>query len=339
MLDELRAKPGVSVPFLRLNDLFDHHARRRPDAAAILAPGRAPLSYVDLYRHIGDVGRTLRTMGIGCHDRVAIMLPNGPELAVAAFSVASNAACAVVNPAYAADELERYFDALQLHALIIPAGADTPARHVARARKLCVIELANAPDARAGLFSLRADRPGKPSHDPVGPGSIALFILTSGTTARPKIVPLTHANICSSAYSSVASIALTDTDRCLNVLPLFHCHGLIDTVLAPLAAGAGVVCARGCDVKNFFGWLREFRVRWYSAVPTMHQAILAHARHNPDQVGNCQLRLIRSASAPLPLSVFAELTRTLKTTVIEFYGMTETAGAPIANRAVLSLPL
>jgi len=331
VLDELRAKPRVSVPFLRLNDLFDHHARRRPDVAAILAPGRAPLSYADLYRHIGEVGRALRTMGIGCHDRVAIMLPNGPELAVAAFSVASNAACAVVNPAYAADELERYFDALHLHALIIPAGADTPARHVARARELRVIELATASDAPAGLFSLRADHPGNPSQDPVGPGSIALFILTSGTTARPKIVPLTHTNICSSAYSSVASIALTDTDRCLNVLPLFHCHGLIDTVLAPLAAGAGVVCAPGCDVKSFFGWLREFRVKWYSAVPTMHQAILAHARHNPDQVENCQLRLIRSASAPLPPSVFAELKRTLKTTVIEFYGMTETAGAPIAS--------
>ena len=331
MLDELRARSGVSVPFLRLNDLFEHHARRHPDAAAILAPSRAPLSYAGLYQHIGEVGRALRTMGIGSHDRVAIMLPNGPELAVAAFSVASNAACAVVNPAYAADELERYFDALHLRALIMPAGIDAPGRHVALARGLHVIELSHASDAPAGLFSLRGDYTGKHSHDPVGPGSIALFILTSGTTARPKIVPLTHANICTSAYSSVASIALTDTDRCLNVLPLFHCHGLIDTVLAPLAAGAGVVCAPGCDVKSFFGWLREFRVKWYSAVPTMHQAIVAHARHNPDQIENCQLRLVRSASAPLPPRVFVEMERTLKTTVIEFYGMTETAGAPIAS--------
>jgi acyl-CoA synthetase (AMP-forming)/AMP-acid ligase II len=331
VLDELRGKPGISVPFLRLNDLFEHHARRRPDAAAILAPGRAPLSYAGLYQHIGEVGRALRRMGIGRNDRVAIMLPNGPELAVAAFSVASNAACAVVNPAYAADEIERYFDALALHALIIPAGIDTLARPIALARGLTVIELSNASDAPAGLFSLRADRPGKPSRDPVGPGSIALFILTSGTTARPKIVPLTHTNICTSAYSSVASIALTDTDRCLNVLPLFHCHGLVDTVLAPLAAGASVVCTPGCDVNSFFGWLREFQVKWYSAVPTMHQAILTQAQQNPDQVENCQLRLVRSASAPLPPKVFTALERALKTTVIEFYGMTETAGAPIAS--------
>lgn len=331
MLDEARAKPRVSVPFLRLNDLFEHHARRRPDAAAILAPDRAPLSYARLYRQVGEVGRALRSMGIGCEDRVAIMLPNGPQLAVAVFSVASNAACAVVNPAYAADELERYFDALHLRALIIPAGADSPGRRVARARGLRIIELSsNGRDAEAGLFSLDADRAGTPSHDPIGPGSIALFILTSGTTARPKIVPLTHTNICSSAYSSVACVALTDTDRCLNVLPLFHCHGLIDTVLAPLAAGAGVVCAPGCDVNSFFGWLRDFGVKWYSAVPTMHQAILAQARHSPGEVENCRLRFVRSASGPLPPRVFAELERVLTTTVAEFYGMTETAGAPIA---------
>lgn len=331
MLDDVRAKPKVSVPFLRLNDLFEHHAGLRPGAAAILAPGRRPLSYARLYRHIGEVGRALRTVGIGCEDRVAMMLPNGPELALAIFSVASNAACAVVNPVYAADEIERYFDVLHLRALVIPAGVDSPARRVALARGLRVIELTAASDAEAGLFTLSTADPGKPSPDSLGPGRIALFILTSGTTARPKIVPLTHTNICSSAYSSVACCALTDTDRGLNVLPLFHCHGLVDTVLAPLAAGAGVVCTPGCDVKSFFGWLRDFGVKWYSAVPTMHQAILGQVRLHPEDVENLELRFVRSASAPLPPNVFAELERTLAITVAEFYGMTETAGAPIAS--------
>jgi non-ribosomal peptide synthetase component F len=155
-------------------------------------------------------------------------------------------------------------------------------------------------------------------------------MLTSGTTAQPKIVPLSHTNICSSAYCSVAAVALTDRDRCLNMLPLFHCHGLVATVLSALAAGAGVVCTPGCEVDKVFGWLREFEVKWYSAVPTMHQAILAQARQRPQQLEGFALRLVRSASAPLPPSVFAELERTLRTSVIEFYGMTETAGSPIA---------
>jgi len=171
---------------------------------------------------------------------------------------------------------------------------------------------------------------GAPSPDPVGPGAIALFLFTSGTTSRPKIVPLTHANICTSACSAVAALQLSETDRCLNVLPLFHGHGLIATVMTSLAAGGGVVCTPGCDVNRFFGWLREFAPTWYSAVPTMHQAIVAQARLNPDQVAGIRLRLVRSASAPLPPRVFAELERTFDTSVIEFYGMTETASAPIA---------
>ena len=296
----------------------------------MLAPGRAALSYNGLYRHIDDLGRTLRAMGIGRHDRLAVVMPNGPELAVAIAAVASNAACAVVNPAYGADELERYFADLRPRALIVQSAIDSPARRVALVRGLRVLELTAMPDAAAGLFSLSTHESSEPSHDPIGPGDVALLLLTSGTTSRPKIVPLTHANICTSAYSSAAAVALSETDRCLNVLPLFHGHGLIATVLASLAAGAGVVCTPGYDVNSFFSWLKSCRATWYSAVPTMHQAILAQARLNPEQVDGCRLRLVRSASAPLPPRVFTELERTFQTTVIEFYGMTETASAPIA---------
>ena len=166
--------------------------------------------------------------------------------------------------------------------------------------------------------------------DPVNPDDVMLLLLTSGTTSWAKTVPLTHANICTSAYSSGAALALTETDRCLNVLPLFHGHGLIATVLTSLAAGASVVATPGCDVNSFFAWLSAFRPTWYSAVPTMHQAILARVRHNRTRVAECQLRFVRSASAPLPPHIFAELERTFETSVIEFYGMTETASSPIA---------
>ncbi len=301
-----------------------------------MAPDCAPLSYRRLDRHIDDIGRTLRADGIGRDDRIAVLMPNGPELAVAIVAVAANAACASINPAYSAEELDRYFADLKPRALIVPAKVDSPARRVAQARDLPVLELTPTGEA-AGLFTLTSDRGtltsdhgSAPSRDTVGPGAIALFLFTSGTTSRPKIVPLTHANICTSAFSAVAALQLSEADRCLNVLPLFHGHGLIATVMTSLAAGGGVVCTPGCDVNRFFGWLREFAPTWYSAVPTMHQAILAQARLNPDQVAGIRLRLVRSASAPLPPRVFAELERTFDTSVIEFYGMTETASAPIA---------
>ncbi len=327
MLDQPSAKQKVG--FSSLYDLLQGHARRFGDAPAILAPACVPLSYRRLYRHIDDVGRVLRAKGIGRDDRLAVLMPNGPELAVAIVAVAANAACASINPAYSAEELDRYFADLRPRALIVPAGVDGSARRVAQGRGVPVFDLTPTGEA-AGLFTLAGTVAGEPSSDPIGPGATALFLFTSGTTSRPKIVPLTHANICTSAFSAVAALQLGEADRCLNVLPLFHGHGLIATVMTSLAAGGGVVCTPGCDVNRFFGWLREFAPTWYSAVPTMHQAILAQARLDPDQIAGIRLRLVRSASAPLPPRVFAELERTFGTSVIEFYGMTETASAPIA---------
>ena len=132
------------------------------------------------------------------------------------------------------------------------ARINSPVRRAARSRGVRIIELSTAFDTAAGLFTLTGDPGVGPSDDPVSHGDVALLLPTSGTTSRPKIVPLTHANICTSAYSTGRGLALSETDRCLNVLPLFHGHGLNATVLASLAAGASVVCTPGCDVNSFF---------------------------------------------------------------------------------------
>jgi acyl-CoA synthetase (AMP-forming)/AMP-acid ligase II/aryl carrier-like protein len=322
------AKP--CVPFSCLPHLLEDQAKRIPDAPAILAVGRAPLTYAGLYQHIDKTGHTLRAMGIGRRDRVAVVLPNGPEMAVAVLSVAASAACAPTNPGHGAEELDRYFTDLRPCALITQAGMDSPARRVALSRGIRLIELSTAVDAEAGLFALTAHHGGPPAQDLISPDDVALLLPTSGTTSRPKIVPQTHANICASAYATGAALALRDTDRCLNVLPLFHGHGLTATVVASLAAGASVVCTPGFDVNSFCAWLTAFRPTWYSAVPTMHQAILAQAEHHRDRLAKCRLRFVRSSSAPLPPRTFAELERTFEVPVIEWYGMTEVTSSPIA---------
>ncbi len=159
---------------------------------------------------------------------------------------------------------------------------------------------------------------------------MALLLPTSGTTSRPKIVRQTHANICLSAQATAAALALREADRCLNIMPLFHGHGLTATVLASLGAGASVVCTPGLDVKSFSGWLTDFRPTWYSAVPTMHQAILAQPPHDRERLANARLRFVRSSSAPLAARLFGELERTFDSPVIEWYGMTETTSSPVA---------
>jgi acyl-CoA synthetase (AMP-forming)/AMP-acid ligase II/acyl carrier protein len=331
MTNEDSMRPGRTTgPFSSVSQILQHQAGRIPDAPAILAPGRPPLSYGLLYQLIDGTVRALRATGIGRRDRVAVVLPNGPELAVVILGVEACAVCAPLNPAYGVEELERYFADLQPRALITQAGTDCPARRVALSRGVRVLELSTVVEAQARLFTITGALGSATSHEPVSDDDVALLLPTSGTTSRPKIVPLTHVNICTSAYASAVALALRETDRCLNVLPLFHGHGLNATVLASLTAGASVVCTTGLEVNSFFTWLRTFEPTWFSAVPTMHQALLAQARQNREQVANSRLRFVRSSSAPLPPQVFTELERTFRAPVIEYYGMTETASAPIA---------
>jgi acyl-CoA synthetase (AMP-forming)/AMP-acid ligase II/acyl carrier protein len=309
---------------------LDHQAQRVPDAPAILAPGREPLSYGILRRHLRVTEQTLRSLGIGRHDRVAVVLPNGPELAVATLAVAATASCAPVNPSYGAEELDRYFADLQPRALIAQAGIESAARRMARARGIRLIELSVFAEAAAGLFTLAGERNDASSDEPADASHVAVLLPTSGTTSRPKIVPQTHAMICTSAFGTVAALNLRESDCCLNVLPLFHGHGLHATMMASLAAGASIVCTAGFDAGSFANWLRTFRPTWYSAVPTIHQAILNVARHNRKQMAESRLRFIRTSSAPLAPRFYTELEQIFETPVIDYYGMTEVASSPIA---------
>jgi acyl-CoA synthetase (AMP-forming)/AMP-acid ligase II len=321
---------GSDVPFLCLPHLLNHQSQCIPDAPAILGASQVPLTYGRLYRHIEETGRTLRAKGIGRRDRIAILLPNGPEMAVAILAVAATAICVPMNPAYRSEELCRYFAALRPRAVITQARIDSPARRAALDLGVRTIELSTGRDPEAGLFTLTGEQASACPDAPVCASDVALLLLTSGTTSTPKIVPLTHASICTSAYNSVSALALRQIDCGLNMMPLFHGHGLNNNLLASLAAGASIACAPGCEVNNFFAWLRAFQPTWYSAVPTMHQAILAQARRNNERAADYRLRFIRSASAPLSPRILAELEQTFETCVIESYGMTETASSYVA---------
>jgi oxalate---CoA ligase len=187
-------------------------------------------------------------------------------------------------------------------------------------------------DAPAGQFRLSGEALGDAgAAGPAGPDDIALVLHTSGTTSRPKIVPLTQANLAASAQNIRATLALTAADRCLNIMPLFHIHGLIAAVLSSLSAGASVVCTPGFNALRFFGWLEEAKPSWYTAVPTMHQAILSRAGRNAESIAAAKLRFIRSSSSSLPPQVMAELEEAFGCPVLESYGMTEASHQMASN--------
>jgi len=308
---------------------IDHQLARRaeraPDSVAIAAPGRPRLTHEALHRQVQTVVATLNDMGVCRRDRVAILLPTGPELAVACLGVAACATSAPLNPTYRRNELEFYLSHLRVAALVIASELDSPAREMAHQRHLPVIELSRVEDAAAGVFSLRgASRAGPVSDSAAQPDDAALVLHTSGTTSWPKIVPLTHANLCVSAENMAHALALGETDRCLNVTHLFHIHGLMVT-LASLLSGGSVACLPPTDVSKFFVYLEELRPTWYSAVPAVHQSILASAASNRDSIARRPLRFIRSSSAALPTRVRGELEEVFDAPVLESYGMTEAA--------------
>ena len=320
------------VPSQTSWELLDAQARCAPDAPAICAPGRRPLSYRGLWLQVSEAAGALGRMGPGRGDRVALVLPNGPEMAVAFLAAASCATCAPLNPAYRADEFAFYLSDLQAKAVIVPDGAPSPVIAVARELGITVLGLRPRLDAEAGVFELTGPCVREVA-EPIWaePHGVALVLHTSGTTSRPKIVPLSHANVCASAHSVRAALELTPADRCLNVMPLFHIHGLAAALLASLAAGGSVVCAPGFYAPDLLDWLARERATWYTAVPSMHQAILARAAAAREAIARLSLRFIRSCSSALPPQVMAELEEAFGVPVIEAYGMTEAAHQIASN--------
>jgi acyl-CoA synthetase (AMP-forming)/AMP-acid ligase II len=304
------------------------------DAPAIGAPGRPWLTHGALRHLAADTVERLNGFGVGRGDRVAIVLPNGPEMAAVFVAAACGVTTAPLNPAYKLEEFDFYLSDLQARALIILRGMESPARQAAAKRAIPVLELVPDEKGPAGDFKLVSDiglageatLPGEAQA-----GDIALVLHTSGTTSRPKIVPLRQVNVTASAYHIAESLALSPDDVCLNIMPLFHIHGLIAATLASLSAGAAVCCTPGFNAFKFFGWFDAVRPSWFTAVPTMHQALLPLAARNEAFIKASRLRFIRSSSASLPPQVMTALEEAFCVPVIEAYGMTEAAHQMASN--------
>lgn len=313
--------------------LVSDRASSAPGAVAVVAPGREALTFGELGRHISSVCGALDAEGIGRHDRVALALPNGPEMATAFLAVSCCATCAPLNPEQTADEFESVLRDLQPRALIVAAGSGSYARAAARRLEIQEIEIHSSERSAAGLFTLGGAAARMPQAGPTRARSedVALLLSTSGTTARPKRVPLTHANLCASAGHVAGWLQLTPDDRCLNVLPLFHIHGIVAALLASIAAGSSIACTPGLSRGSFFEWMDELHPTWYTAVPTVHQAILDDAHSHRDVIERNRLRFIRSSSAALPASLTTALERCFDAPVIQAYGMTEAAHQIASN--------
>jgi oxalate---CoA ligase len=305
-------------------------------AKAVSAPDRTALSHGQLRKLIAVTLANLNAMGLGRNDRVAIVLDNGPEMATCFLACACGVTSAPLNPAYRADEFEFYLADLQARALIVSQGSTSPSVAVAAKLGLPIIDLWLEPGAPAGQFTLSPRDPAAFKTPCALPGFAqpqdeSMLLHTSGTTSRPKIVPLSQANLAASAQNIARTLGFTARDCGLNIMPLFHIHGLIAGVLAPLSAGSQVFCTPGFNALKFFAWMDEAKPTWYTAVPTMHQAILSRAPKNTEVIARNPLRFLRSSSSSIPPQVIAELEQVFGAPLVEAYGMTEATHQMASN--------
>lgn len=302
------------------------------EAPAIVAPATVPLTYGGLRGLVDKTIAALNNFGVGRNDRVAIVLPNGPDMATAFIGIASGATAAPLNPSYKADEFEFYMSDVKAKALVVEAGSTSPAIEVAKKLGMKIVVLQPEHGNGAGAFSLSCDgAAGECLKGFAEPDDVALILHTSGTTSRPKIVPLSQRNVSVSSGNIAETVEFAPADCGLNIMPLFHIHGLMAGVLAPLSAGGRVFCTSGFNALRFFAWMDEAAPTWYTAVPTMHQAILTRAAGNKEIIARHPLRFVRSSSSSMPPQVIGEIERTFGAPLIEAYGMTEASHQMASN--------
>ncbi len=298
-----------------------------PSQVAISVAGGGPrVTYAQLRQQVDALARSLNQLGLGRGDRIAMALPNGLEV-IASFLAASTVGTAApLNPAYTRDEFKFYLEDTGARALIVPPKDCDEAR-AAAGDNVLIIEADIDGDGQVRFSSAAAGAPRATEYPK--PDDIALILHTSGTTSRPKRVPLSHANLKTSARNVAETYQLTSADVSLCVMPLFHVHGLVASTLATLFTGGTVVVPPKFNPLSFWATVRDYRATWYSAVPTIHQVLLSRAKTRP--AGAEQLRFIRSCSAALAPQTMADIEERFGVPILEAYGMTEAAHQMASN--------
>src|SRR5262244_2255547 len=310
--------------------ILDLLEKGSPSHTAVAVSGGGPVvTYDQLRRQVDALVTQLHKLGLGRGDRIAMALPNGLEMIVSFLAASSVGAAAPLNPAYRLDEFKFYLEDTQARALIVPPTGSDEARAAAGDQRL-IIE-ADLDSNGQVRFSSSGTAGSPRAREYPDADETALVLHTSGTTSRPKRVPLSHTNLKISARNVAETYRLTADDVSLCVMPLFHVHGLVASTLATLFTGGTVIVPPRFNPLSFWPTVRDHRVSWYSAVPTIHQVLLARSKAGARPAGAEHLRFIRSCSAALAPQMMADLEERFGAPVLEAYGMTEAAHQMASN--------
>jgi acyl-CoA synthetase (AMP-forming)/AMP-acid ligase II len=306
-------------------------AHPEPAGPALIVPDTdQSLTYGQLATRVEALARRLASLGVRRADRVALALPNGPDIVLLLLAItALGAAAAPLNPAYTETEFGFYLDDIVPRLMLIPSSGVAAAGAAADAAGTTLVAVQPADDGPPELLTSGgiASSPAR-SFEPGGPDDVAFVLHTSGTTSRPKQVPLRQRNLMASARTIAAHYQLGASDVSFCVMPLFHIHGLVASTFAALGAGGAVIAPRRFTPHRFWPRAREHGATWLSAGPTLHQMIL-------DQVDEAgapgTLRFVRSCSSALSPALMDRAEGTYGVPMLEAYGMTEASHQMSSN--------
>ena len=331
------------------------------DAPAIVpVDSRRALTHAELRELVFRADGDLKSWGVRTQgSRIGIAVPNGPELMSVLLAVMDRHCAVPINPATTITEMREELKACRVVALVYQDGSESAPEMRKLCRDLNITPLALTPDANVGGgFTLTGDpyrtetvgnpfdgdcdrdlrdRDGAKSVPP-SPAStksprfqaghetdrVALVLHTSGSTGKKKVVAITVHQLVLGATAIAASSGLTQTDVCLNFMPLFHVGGICRNLLAPLFAGGSTVAMPFFDASDFWISIVEKQCTWYYGAPTMHMLIVNAALAAQSGFPNTEVRFVANAAGPLPSSVAIQLRTVFPgAAVLTSYGMTE----------------
>jgi acyl-CoA synthetase (AMP-forming)/AMP-acid ligase II len=297
------------------------------NVALLIPETGSRVSYDSLRHQVRAAADVFAGAGIRRGDRIALALPNGPAVIVGFLAASVAATAAPLNPAYRYEEFCFYLEDTNARLLVLPPDGAEEARRAAVERNIPVLTAETSASGEVRILGSA----GTASARVPGPEDIALILHTSGSTGRPKRVPLRQLHLALSARNIVNTYQLSPDDRSLCLMPLFHVHGLVASTLSTLLAGGTVAVPARFNPLSFWRIVRDCGATWYSAVPTIHQLILARAGAAAKSGGAESLRFVRSCSAPLPVELAERLEALFHTPVLEAYGMTEASHQMASN--------
>ena len=318
--------PPPLPPVETLLEIVTRRAAAAPDQPYLAAVDGTAWSASEVERVVRETARRLAELGLQPTDRVAIETAAGPHAAAGLLALGASCGTLLIGPNLAEAGLLPLLEQGQPQAVIVWPHRESALRVVAKQRKIPVLDWRFPVSGELGTESLvdgPAIGPAVPLASP-GADEIAFFIATSGSTARPKLVTLTHRNLHAVAYWLSHALQLTPSDRCLNVMPLFHTHGVVTGLCCPLISGGSTCCAPAWTPAECLDWLQSPAIRWITAVPTVHQSLVEEARQRPS-LPRHHLRMIRVGSVALAGALREELERVFQVPVVESYALTESA--------------